>query len=169
MNVAGGIAAVSRVGDAVRGVAQVFRADASEGQRLEHETQQAALGQLSDEFGHAKRTWFDAFVDGLNRLPRPFLALGTLGLFVYAMADPAGFASRMEGLSFVPDQLWWLLGAIVGFYFGARELHYHRGSRGGPPPTEEATVIAGWHHSDDAPSDASGNAALDAWRRERAA
>jgi Holin of 3TMs, for gene-transfer release len=26
----------------------------------------------------------------------------------------------------VPEPLWWLLGAIVGFYFGAREAHYFR-------------------------------------------
>ena len=35
---------------------------------------------------------FDRFVNGLNRLPRPMLALGTLGLFVYAMAAPRGFS-----------------------------------------------------------------------------
>jgi hypothetical protein len=32
----------------------------------------------------------------------------------------------MVGLAEVPEPLWWLLGAIVGFYFGARELHYRR-------------------------------------------
>jgi hypothetical protein len=45
------------------------------------------------------------------------------------MADPVGFAGRMQGLALVPDQLWWLLGAIVSFYFGARELHYFRDRR----------------------------------------
>jgi hypothetical protein len=59
-------------------------------------------------------------MDGLNRLPRPALALGTLGLFVSAMVDPVWFASRMQGIALVPEPLWWLLGAIVSFYFGAR-------------------------------------------------
>ena len=54
------------------------------------------------------------------------LALGTLGLFVYAMLAPAGFSLRMQGLALVPEPLWWLLGAIVSFYFGARELHHQR-------------------------------------------
>ena len=27
---------------------------------------------------------------------------------------------RTQGLALVPDPLWWLLGAIVSFYFGAR-------------------------------------------------
>jgi hypothetical protein len=48
------------------------------------------------------------------------MALGTIGLFVFAMADPQAFAARMVGLAEVPEPLWWLLGAIVGFYFGAR-------------------------------------------------
>ena len=48
------------------------------------------------------------------------LALGTLGLFVSAMTDPIWFAQRMQGVALVPEPLWWLMGAIVSFYFGAR-------------------------------------------------
>lgn len=59
-------------------------------------------------------------MDGLNRLPRPALALGTLGLFVSAMVAPLWFAERMQGIALVPEPLWWLLGVIVSFYFGAR-------------------------------------------------
>jgi hypothetical protein len=59
-------------------------------------------------------------MDALNRVPRPALALGTLGLFLAAMIDPIWFASRMQGIALVPEPLWWLLGAIVSFYFGAR-------------------------------------------------
>jgi hypothetical protein len=33
----------------------------------------------------------------------------------------------MQGLAYVPEPLWWLLGAVVSFYFGARELHHYRG------------------------------------------
>ncbi len=46
--------------------------------------------------------------------------LGTLGLFVTAMVDPLWFAERMQGIALVPEPLWWLLGVIVSFYFGAR-------------------------------------------------
>lgn len=48
------------------------------------------------------------------------LALGTIGLFVTAMVDPVWFSQRMEGIALVPEPLWWLMGAIVSFYFGAR-------------------------------------------------
>jgi hypothetical protein len=90
-------------------------------------------------------------VNGLNRLPRPFLAFGTLGLFSYAMVDPEAFAKRMVGLNAVPEPLWWLLGAIVAFYFGARETHYFR-SRG-------------WCRRLRRPAAGEENAALEDWRQ----
>ncbi|MEO1001383.1 MAG: holin family protein, partial [Pseudomonadota bacterium] len=69
---------------------------------------------------------FGRTVDGLNRLPRPLFGFGVFALFIYAMADPAGFAARMVGLRAVPEPLWWLIGAVVSFHFGARELHHLR-------------------------------------------
>ena len=76
--------------------------------------------QFGQEFVVERKGWFDRFMDGLNRLPRPALALGTLGLFVSAMVDPLWFSARMQGIALVPEPLWWLLGVIVSFYFGAR-------------------------------------------------
>jgi hypothetical protein len=93
---------------------------------LSQEAYAMALEAAAEEYRHAGTSVFDRFVNGLNRLPRPLMALGTIGLFVFAMADPQAFAARMVGLAEVPEPLWWLLGAIVGFYFGARELHYRR-------------------------------------------
>ena len=113
------------VGGAVTDVAEVFTVNKTKQVELQHAAQAAALAQFAAEFRPA-RSWFDALVDGINRLPRPTMAVGTIGLFAYAMADPVGFAERMVGLALVPDQLWWLLGAVVSFYFGARELHKHR-------------------------------------------
>ena len=81
---------------------------------------EAALGQLAAEFARPQRGWFDGFVDGLNRLPRPMLALSVLGLFGMAMHDPVWFAARMQGLALIPEPLWWLMGVVVSFYFGAR-------------------------------------------------
>ena len=100
--------------------AEVFRenAEAEAGRQLTLQTQ--AMGQLGAEFSVPRKGGFDRFVDGLNRLPRPALAFGTLGLFVAAMVDPLWFAERMQGIALVPEPLWWLLGVIVSFYFGAR-------------------------------------------------
>ena len=79
-----------------------------------------SLDQYASEFALVRQGRFDRFMDALNRVPPPDMALGTLGLFVSAMVDPVWFAARMTGIALVPEPLWWLLGAIVSFYFGAR-------------------------------------------------
>ncbi|SIS89891.1 holin family protein [Phaeovulum vinaykumarii] len=111
---------------AASSVAEVFTPNATRALETAHEVRMAALAQHGTEFQSAGAGLFDRLVNGLNRLPRPMLALGTLGLFVHAMVDPAGFTTRMQGLAAVPEPLWWLLGAIVSFYFGAREAHHFR-------------------------------------------
>ena len=104
---------------ALRETVQLFRENAEGGAARAHEGRMAALAQLGAEF-RAGRGAFDRVMDGVNRLPRPAMALGTLGLFVSAMWAPDWFAARMAGIALVPEPLWWLMGAIVSFYFGAR-------------------------------------------------
>jgi hypothetical protein len=104
----------------LRETAEVFRENAEEGAGRDIALRQAALAQFGAEFALARQGCYDRAVDAANRLPRPLMALGTLGLFVSAMVDPVWFASRMQGIALVPEPLWWLLGAIVSFYFGAR-------------------------------------------------
>ena len=149
----GGPAAVSALGDAAKGLAEVFTPSATRQMELSAEAQMAALRQLGDEYGLPSTGWFDRMVNGLNRLPRPLLAFGTIGLFIYAMVDPVKFAARMVGLNAVPEPLWWLLGAVVAFYFGARESYYFRGRT---PISSPVTP----HAADE-------NPAIDAWRTEQ--
>ncbi|MDT8855838.1 holin family protein [Paracoccaceae bacterium Fryx2] len=150
----GGGQAVTALGSAVRGVAEVFTPNATRGMELSAEAQAQALKQLGLEFALPSQSWFDRLVNGLNRLPRPLLAFGTLGLFGYAMVDPPGFANRMVGLNHVPEPLWWLLGAVVSFYFGAREAHYFRTRPViAPPPAAETPpetanpALEDWRHN----------------------
>lgn len=104
----------------IRDTAQVFRENAEAGAERAATIQTAAMAQFAQEFATPKPGLFDQIMDGLNRVPRPALALGTLGLFIAAMVDPLWFAERMQGIALVPEPLWWLLGVIVSFYFGAR-------------------------------------------------
>ena len=104
----------------IRETAEVFVENAESGARRARRVQGQAMHQFGAEFAVPRQGAFDRFMDGLNRLPRPALALGTLGLFVSAMVDPLWFAARMQGIALVPEPLWWLLGVIVSFYFGAR-------------------------------------------------
>lgn len=100
--------------------AEVFRENAEGAAGREAVLRAAALQQFAAEFGHPRKGLFDRVIDGLNRLPRPLMAYGTLGLMAAAMVDPVWFATRMQGVALVPEPLWWLMGAIVSFYFGAR-------------------------------------------------
>jgi hypothetical protein len=126
--VIGGSAATEALGRAATSVAEVFTPNATAQMENSHTAYLAALSEHGAEFATVRQGFFDTLVNGLNRLPRPFLALGTMGLFVYAMVDPISFSQRMVGLGYIPEPLWWLLGAIVSFYFGAREAHYFRTS-----------------------------------------
>ena len=104
----------------VREAVEIFCENAETGAQRSAQTQAQAMTQYGAEFAVARAGWFDRFMDGVNRLPRPMLALGTLGLFVSAMVNPLWFAQRMQGIALVPEPLWWLLGVIVSFYFCAR-------------------------------------------------
>jgi hypothetical protein len=106
--------------NAVRETVEVFRENAEAGAGRATEVQRQAMTQFGTEFEATRGGFFDQLMDGVNRIPRPALALGTLGLFVAAMIDPIWFAARMQGIALVPEPLWWLLGVIVSFYFGAR-------------------------------------------------
>ncbi|WP_027243968.1 holin family protein [Leisingera daeponensis] len=106
--------------NALRETLEVFRENAEAGATRAHEMQSAALSQLAAEFQYGGKSRFDRFMDGVNRLPRPLLALGTLALMGASLSDPVWFAARMQGLALVPEPLWWLFGVIVSFYFGAR-------------------------------------------------
>lgn len=108
------------IGTEARKTIQVFRENAEFQAARDHDRLSEAMTQYGQEFQYHNRGGFDRWVDALNRLPRPAMAFGVLGLFVATMVDPVWFSGRMSGLAHVPDPLWWLLGAIVSFYFGAR-------------------------------------------------
>lgn len=155
----GGLERLARAGT---DVADSFRPNATRRMELGQEAFTATQSAYAAEFRNPRRGLFDSFVNGLNRMPRPMLALGTLGLFVYAMADPAGFVVRMRGLAEVPEPLWWLLGAVVAFYFGARETYYRRErtgvARAPAMPQDSAVPTPG------ASAGTPSNPALQAWR-----
>ncbi len=72
---------------------------------------------------------YNRLIDALNRLPRPLLALTTVGLFLVAAINPTWFEARMAALSAIPEPLWWLAGAVITMFFGSREAYYRRNSK----------------------------------------
>jgi len=159
----------------LRETAEVFRENAEGAAAREAGLHEAVLNQFAAEFARPSRGLFDRMIDGLNRLPRPALALGTVGLFVAAMANPIWFAARMQGIALVPEPLWWLLGAIISFYFGAR--HQAKGQEFQRSIAETMTrasevtgnlralhALEAGAGAPDAPEQAERNAALEEWR-----
>lgn len=84
--------------------AQVFRENAEGAAVRQASIQTQSMQQFASEFTVQRQGGFDRFMDALNRLPRPLLAFGTIGLFVVAMSDPVWFSTRMQGISLVPDR-----------------------------------------------------------------
>jgi hypothetical protein len=170
---------------------EVFRPNAEAAEVREAAQAAAALSQFAAEFAGPRRSPFDVLIDGINRLPRPMLALGTIGLLVSALVDPIWFAARMQGIALVPEPLWWLMGAIVSFYFGARhqykaqtyEASMGRSLELAPKvvagiealrrlqtedePTTAPTIAPATPPISDSTTDILPNAAIEEWRRSR--
>jgi hypothetical protein len=119
------------IGDILKGgqgVAEVFVENKeNKGQRKHDETMadigrdMASLSQFSEEFHRRQnRTWWDSFVDGLNRLPRPLLTIGVLSFFVLAPLNPTKFLEIAKAYELMPAGYWALVSVIIGFYFGGR-------------------------------------------------
>lgn len=122
--ITGGITGILNAG---RSIYTAVAGDKGAEQAAIHGETMATMGQYASEFRKIEnRTWFDAFVDGMNRLVRPTIAFGVIGLFAHAFADPISFTEAMTGVTIIPTEMWYVLGAIIGFYFGARELQKSR-------------------------------------------
>lgn len=114
---------VSAVVDSAGGLVKTIWGDRAAKDAAIASEQHDVLEQFAAEFvARQQRTWWDSLVDGINRLPRPMMAIGTLGTFVWAAYDPISFTECMVALGVVPEQLWYLWLTIVAFYFGGRIL-----------------------------------------------
>ena len=84
------------------------------------EQDMASLQQFAAEFQAREGTWWDSLVDGLNRLPRPLIALGIVAFFLLAPLEPVRFLEIARAYRVLPDGFWALLSVIIAFYFGGR-------------------------------------------------
>lgn len=128
--------AVEGVGRAVSSVAKVFVGDKSAREQMRGAENMATYGQFAAEFQVQNRTWFDSLIDGINRIPRPAIVFLVIAYFVTAYADPIEFQKVNLALDTVPDDMWLVLSAIVGFYFVAREFQKSRDKKMALPPEQ---------------------------------
>lgn len=50
------------------------------------------------------------------------MTFGVIGLFVWAVADPPAFSLAMLALQNVPEMLWYIFLAVIGFWFGTKMI-----------------------------------------------
>lgn len=114
------------VGDLVKAGGDIYTSiagDQKDRDKADADRSIAALNQYAAEFAQRQnRTYWDAFVDGLNRLPRPLIAFGVIALFVWCAVDPVTFIESMQALAIMPENMWIVLTGVVGFYFLGRSL-----------------------------------------------
>ncbi|KPF84455.1 hypothetical protein IP70_15595 [alpha proteobacterium AAP38] len=117
-----------------------FTGDKVQDEASRHAEMLARFQQYGAEFADRQgRTSWDSLIDGLNRLPRPAMALGVIGIFVWASVDPVGFAAAAQAWALIPDEMWLVLGAVVAFFFGDRTLLAARRGRG--PTVEQLRAV----------------------------
>ena len=104
----------------IRDIAGTFVAPKDTRQLNEHEYKLAVLQQFQAYTTSEKGSLFERFVGGLNALPRPILALGTIFLIGFAIYDPGQATAAYTALEVIPTELWGMLGIVVSFYMGGR-------------------------------------------------
>ena len=109
---------IQGIASAVTGVVEVFKPNSEKSAARQHEFRAGAQKQYGREFGG--RGLFNNLMDGINRIPRPAMALGVIWLLYQAMYKPVQFQEAMIGLALVPVELWSIIGIVITFYFGGK-------------------------------------------------
>lgn len=136
---AGGLSATAQ--GVARGIA-TFTGDKVQRESNTHDEQMAVFAQMAAEYSaRQNRTWWDSFVDGLNRLPRPLMALSALGVLAWAPMDPISFSAAMQAYSLVPEWLALVLAQIILLFAGGRMLEKWNGRMKGPSAAEVAATL----------------------------
>lgn len=105
------------------------------GNKQEQDQQQSAqfmagLQAYSKEFApRQNRTMWDSLWDGLNRMPRPLIVVAVFSYFGLAYANPNEFQILNVALDTVPENMWYVMSAIVSFYFMSREFQKGRDTK----------------------------------------
>ena len=108
------------VAEPIRQISGQFIAPADRKREMNHELDLAIMKSFDTYLSSEPKSWYERVIKAANMAPRPALALGTIGLFVYAFVDPVNFAIAIAGIANIPIGLWTLLTTISGFYFIGR-------------------------------------------------
>lgn len=118
------VAILPLIGPIIQGasglVGKIFGNKEAKDQQIHNEQTSVQEGYQAEYIAPEKTSWFGQFVDGSNRLVRPFFTFGTISLFIWCVHDPVSFTTAMIALQAMPENLWYIMLAIVTFWFGSR-------------------------------------------------
>lgn len=104
-------------------VAEIFVANKTKREQIDAEARAKTLEQFAAEFlNRPPQTWWDSFVDGWNRVPRPLMATMVVGMLAWTVYDPIAAAASWAALETIPEGGWWFILTVVAFYFGGRAI-----------------------------------------------
>jgi len=133
----GGVTGVLEAGDGIVKTIWGSKQERDAGDQAEQMSVQAAFA--AQMMPRDNRTWWDSLIDGINRLPRPVMTFGIVGLFWYCLANPVDFSASMTGLALMPSGGWALMATVVAFWFGGKYLRDFRAPK--PLKPEEVKAI----------------------------
>lgn len=110
--------------DKAGGIVEKFVDQKGNREKAALEADSKALEQFAAESAQTRenRTFWDSFIDGLNRLPRPFAFFLTVWIFVWPIWDMLSFQNAMLSYESIPEWLAILITIVWTFYFGGRML-----------------------------------------------
>jgi len=133
----GGVTEVVNAGNDVVKTIWGSKQERDAGDQAEQMSVQAAFA--AQMMPRDNRTYWDSLIDGINRLPRPVMTFGIVGLFWYCLHSPAEFSASMAGLALMPSGGWALMATVVAFWFGGKYLRDFRAPK--PIKPEEVRAI----------------------------
>jgi hypothetical protein len=101
-----------------------FLPDKDQQEQNAHQETMALRDQVKAEWqAPEKNNWWNAFVDGMNRLIRPAITIWVcLLVFALPIYDLTLFQAVVVAYNAIPEYLWLVLLGILGFWFGDRML-----------------------------------------------
>jgi hypothetical protein len=119
----------------VKDLVEVFTANAEAASQRGDDLQADVLRQFAAEFHQrSNRTRWDSFVDGLNRLPRPLLALAVPSPLVLTPLYPLRMGEAYTAWALIPSWYGYLIVTVISFFFigrnQAKNLDFQRDAAG---------------------------------------
>jgi hypothetical protein len=110
--------------DKAGGIVEKFVDQKGSRERAALEADSKALDQFAAESAQKRenRTFWDSFIDGANRLPRPVAFFLTVWIFIWPLWDMLSFQNAMISYQAIPEWVAILVTIVWTFYFGGRML-----------------------------------------------